>query len=41
MTGMYIEAFGKIEYETLSDKLGLEEETEEFRELLRREQQLN
>jgi len=38
---MYIEAFGKIEYETLSDKLGLEEETEEFRELLRREQQLN
>ena len=38
---MYIEAFGKTEYETLSDKLGLEEETEEFQELLRSEQQLN
>jgi len=38
---MYIEAFGKTEYETLSDKLGLEEETEEFQEWLRRVEQLN
>ena len=35
MRGMYIEAFGKAEYETLSERLGLEEETEEFEQLLR------
>jgi hypothetical protein len=37
MTGMYVDAFGKSAYEVLVEKLGLEEDTEEFIELLRRE----
>jgi hypothetical protein len=35
MTGMYVDAFGKAAWETLADKLGLEEDTEGFREMLK------
>jgi hypothetical protein len=34
MTGMYVDAFGKAAWETLADKLGLEEVTEGFRKVV-------
>jgi hypothetical protein len=37
MMGMYVDAFGKAAWETLENKLGLEEDTEGFRELLKTE----
>lgn len=36
MKGVYVDAFGQSAYETLADKLGLEEDTEEFQKFIRK-----